>query len=133
LTLVRSIKEKLHVNEYHLITRETALNNDEKANQINKMLKSKLRDEGWNSDELTSYNTEVLDALFFERKTVYIYIITLCSKYVFFLAKLGKNEIARSILHRTITFAFDEHFSRSAEVLPNDFEKRGNRKVTQGL
>jgi hypothetical protein len=123
-TLVRSIRKKFHINEYLLISRETALSNDEIANQIAKTLNSKLRDEGWNSDDLISYNTKILDALFFERKTAYTYIITLCSKYLFFLAKLGNNEIARSILHRTITNAFDEHFSRSAEALPDNFEKK---------
>lgn len=112
-TLVRSIKEKFHINEY-----------DEKANQMFKTLKSKLRREGWNCDDLTSYHTEVLDALFFERKTAYTYIIALCSKYVFFLAKLGNNDIVRSILHRTITNALDEHFSRSVDILPDNFEKK---------
>ena len=123
--LLRSMKERLHVNEYHLITTEIALNNDdEKVNQMFKALESKLREEGLNSDDLMSYQVKVSEALFFERRTAYTYIITLCSKYVFFLAKLGNNEIARSILHRTITNAFDEHFSRSTEVLPNDFEKK---------
>jgi hypothetical protein len=109
-----------------LITNEIALNNDErKANQIFRTLKNRLRNEGWNSDELNSYMANVLDTLFFERKTAYIFIIALCSNYVFFLAKFSNNEIARSILHRIITKAFDEHFSRNTELdFPNELERK---------
>ena len=124
-TLVRGIKKKFYTNEYHLIMNEIALNNDErKANQIFRTLKNRLRNEGWNSDELDSYMANVMDARVFERKTAYIFIVVLSSKYVFFLAKVGNNEIARSILHRIITKAFDEHFSRSTEIFPNNFERK---------
>ena len=85
--------------------------------------KSRLRNEGWNSYELDSYMGNVSDALIFERKTAYIFIVALCSNYVFFLAKFWNNEIARSILHRIITNAFDEHFSRSTEIFPNYYER----------
>jgi hypothetical protein len=123
-TLVRGIKKKFHTNEYHLITSEIALNNDErKANQIFRTLRNRLRDEGWNSDELDSYKGNVLDALIFERKTAYIFIVALCSNYVFFLAKFWNNEIARSILHKIITNAFDELISRSTEIFPNYYER----------
>jgi hypothetical protein len=122
-SLVRGIKEKLHTNEYHSITR--ALNNDEeKANQIFRTLRNRLRNEGWNSDELDSYMGNVSDALIFEHRTAYIFIVALRSNYVFFLAKFWNNEIARSILHRIITKAFDEHFSQSTEIFPNDFERK---------
>jgi hypothetical protein len=132
-SLVRGIKENLHTNDYHSITREVALNNDEKkANQI-RTLRNRLRSEGWNSDELDSYMAKVLDALIFERKTAYIFIVALCSNYVFFLTKFWNNEIARSILHRIITAAFDELFSRSTEIFPDDFKRQEQLEADTGI
>lgn len=132
-TLVRGIKKKFHTNEFHLFTNEIALNNDEKAKQILKTLKNRLRNEGWNSDQLTGYEIQVLDALMFERRTAYIFIVALCSNYVLFLAKFWNNETARSILHRIITNAFDEHFSRSTEIFPNDFKREEQLEADAGI
>jgi hypothetical protein len=122
--IVKVIRENFKVNEYNAITLEMAGNNDEKANQMLKTLKSKLREIGWNSEELQELHPRVLSAILFERNTAYAYITALCSKYALFLSKIGINEIARAILQRVITKAFDKHFSQSAEVLPTTFDKK---------
>jgi hypothetical protein len=120
-TLQRAIREKFKISEYHLIRREMALAaTHEKANQMRMALRGKLRNLGWDSSDLKSYNEWVLDALFFERKTASAYVIALCSKYAFFLSKIGNNEIARPILHKIISDAFDEHFSVNTGVFTNN-------------
>jgi hypothetical protein len=126
--LIKAIQEKFKIYDYHLITREMALAaTHEKANQMRMTLRGKLRNLGWVSHELTSYDVWVLDALFFERKTAYAFVSAICSKYALFLSKIGNNEIARSILHKIISNSFDKHFSGSTEVFSNnipDSEKK---------
>lgn len=118
-TLLSVIREKFNIDIYHF-----APVNSENPNQVPKVLRNKLREIGWDSDNLASYGAWVIEALFFERKTAYAYVIALCSKYTLFLSKIGNNEIARSILHRIISDAFDKHFSESIKLLPNDPETK---------
>lgn len=120
--LIKAIQEKFKIYDYHLITREIALAvTHEKANQMRMALRGKLRNLGWDSRELTSYDVWVLDALFFERKTAYAYVSALCSKYAFFLSKIGNNRIARAILHMIISNSFDKHFSKAQKYLAITF------------
>jgi hypothetical protein len=128
--LIRAMHEKFNTNEYRLISTEMSLGTVEKANKMQKALNWRLRNLGWDSGDLSSYNVWVFDAISFEHKTASAYITALCSNYVLFLSKIGYNEIARSILHKVISTAFDKHFSRSRgifneNILTNDSEKKG--------
>jgi hypothetical protein len=137
--LIRAIREKFNTNEYDLITTEVALGAVEKVNKMQKVFRAKLRNLGWDSSDFSSYNVWVLDAISFEHRTASAYVTALCSKYIFLLSKIGNNEIARSILHKIISTAFDKHFSRSRGVfnknilLSDDSDRKSQLETNTGL